>query len=149
VSDYAADIMVRTESATETYQLGAKIADQVQAGDLIALIGDLGAGKTVFAQGLAHGLGVPDDTVVCSPTYTLFHQYQSPKPFLHIDLYRIGDPEEVESLGLLDELPDYVVAVEWFERADDFLGIPRLTVTIRDVPAEPAHRHIDLVWRSA
>ena len=115
----------------------------------MALIGDLGAGKTVFAQGLAHGLGVPDDTVVRSPTYTLFHQYRAPKPFLHIDLYRIGDPEEVESLGLLDELPDYVVAVEWFERADDFLGNPRLTVTIRDVPADTTHRHIELVWHSA
>ncbi len=149
MSDFSVDTVICTESAAETYALGVQVAEKLQAGDLVALVGDLGAGKTVFAQGLAHGLGVSDDTVVRSPTYTLFHQYQAPKPFLHIDLYRIGDPEEVESLGLLDELPGYVVAVEWFERADDFLGTPRLKVTIQDTPAEPTRRQIELTWRAA
>ena len=135
-----------TSGPEETRAVAAELSKSLRPGDLIALHGDLGAGKTVFAQGLARGLGIRADQVVRSPTFTVFQQFDGPTPFLHGDLYRIGDPEEVEALGLLDLLDTHVVAIEWFERSCGLLGTPRVVATLEEVDDQPEHRKITLSW---
>jgi tRNA threonylcarbamoyl adenosine modification protein YjeE len=127
-----------------TRALADDLAATLKPGDLVALCGDLGAGKTVFAQGLATGLGVNDPGAVCSPTFTLFHLHEGPTPFVHADLYRIGSPEEVDTLGLLDMRDDHVLAVEWFEHAGDALGEATVTVWLREVGAEAEVREVEV-----
>ena len=130
----------------ETRAIAAQIGRQLKPGDLIALQGNLGAGKTVIAQGLAHGLGVDENEVVRSPTFSLFNIHQGDRPLVHVDLYRIGDHDEVEALGLLDLLPDHVIAVEWFEQAHGLLGEPALVIEIDDVDDAPEKRSIKCSW---
>lgn len=104
-------------SAEETRRLARRLG-RLAAGPLvIALIGELGSGKTLFVQGLARGLGVPEGTAVTSPTFTLVHHYAGRLPLAHVDLYRLEAPVAMEELGL-EELFDGagVCAVEWADR---------------------------------
>ena len=88
-------IKIVTKTPQELTYLGERLAAFLQAGDLIALDGDLGAGKTTLSQGIAAGLGVTD--LVSSPTFTLIHEYTTGRlPFYHFDVYRLNKPEEVE-----------------------------------------------------
>lgn len=106
-------IRVETASATETQNKAAAVAGLVRAGDLLLLIGDLGAGKTSFTQGFGRALGV--DTPITSPTFTLAQQYQGDALRLHhLDVYRLVQLEEVMDLGLGELLDDEaVVLIEW------------------------------------
>ena len=107
---------VETASEAETAAVGRDLARSLRAGDVVLLHGELGAGKTAFVRGLAEGLGVtPAD--VSSPTFTLIQEYRSGRlPLLHVDLYRLEDPREIDDLGL-DELGrDAVTAIEWAEK---------------------------------
>ncbi|MAC12370.1 MAG: tRNA (adenosine(37)-N6)-threonylcarbamoyltransferase complex ATPase subunit type 1 TsaE [Sphingorhabdus sp.] len=103
----------------EMLMLGRSLAGQLRRGDLIALSGDLGAGKTVLARGILQGLGHQGE--VASPSYALVHPYDPPAvrlPVSHVDLYRLDDPGALEELGL-DEARLYgALIVEWPERAD-------------------------------
>ena len=118
---------VETASADETRELGRRVGALVREGDLIALVGDLGSGKTVFAQGLAAGLGSGD--VVSSPTFVIVNEYAGRLPIQHVDLYRLGDPAAVESLGYRELFwSDGVTVVEWAERAGDLLPEDRLEI---------------------
>ncbi|HEX2700532.1 MAG TPA: tRNA (adenosine(37)-N6)-threonylcarbamoyltransferase complex ATPase subunit type 1 TsaE [Acidimicrobiales bacterium] len=101
-----------TKSAEDTRELGAALAALAEAGDVILLSGDLGAGKTTFAQGFARGLGVVDQIV--SPTFVLVRLYQGRLPLIHADAYRMDDLAEVTDLDLPEQLDDGGVAVvEW------------------------------------
>jgi tRNA threonylcarbamoyladenosine biosynthesis protein TsaE len=139
---------VRTASADETRAFAAALAAVARAGDRIALLGPLGAGKTQFAKGFAAGLGVTD--VVNSPSFTLMAEYAGRLPLFHEDLYRLSGAEEVIGGGLIDERQeDGVTLIEWGERMPDRLDPHRLMVqftvgrdderTISVVAAEPAH----------
>lgn len=103
----------------------------------IALRGDLGAGKTVFIQGLAEGLDVPESFAVTSPSYTLINEYPGRLTLYHADLYRIEDPEETEDIGL-DEIMSSgeVVAVEWAERLPGDASRPDILIRIETVDAD-------------
>jgi tRNA threonylcarbamoyladenosine biosynthesis protein TsaE len=109
---------IEVVGAERMAELGARLGKAVQAGDVIALVGDLGAGKTVLAQGLARGLGVPDDVPITSPTFTLINIYEHGRLVLHhVDLYRLEKAAELEHVGLWDLYRgDGVVVVEWFDR---------------------------------
>ncbi len=101
--------------ADALHRLGRYVARQLGAGDVLALVGDLGTGKTTFVRGLAEGLGL-DPEAVSSPTFALAQQYRGGDVSLvHADLYRIGSDAEAEAAGLSDLLhdPEAVVAVEW------------------------------------
>ncbi len=105
----------RTRSPEETRALAQKLARDLGPGDLLLLYGDLGSGKTTFVQGLARGLGVPEEVYVVSPSFSLVNEYPGRVPLFHVDLYRLS-PEEVEDLGLHEMLSRGVMVIEWSER---------------------------------
>jgi tRNA threonylcarbamoyladenosine biosynthesis protein TsaE len=120
----------RSRSPEETYEIASDFAERLKPGDVLALVGELGAGKTRFVQGLAHGLGVSDSTYVRSPSFTLMNEYDGGRLTLyHFDFYRLAEPDELGDLGL-DEYfyGDGVTVVEW---ADRFPGsMPKRARTI-------------------
>ena len=117
-----------TASADETVALGRRLAAALSPGDVVALAGDLGAGKTHLAKGVAAGLGV-DPSAVTSPTFALVQEHAG-GALLHLDLYRIESDEQAAGLGLGELLDgDAVALVEWPERAADWL--PARTVWLR------------------
>ncbi len=130
------ELVVTTAAPEATRSLAARLAAAARAGDLLCLIGDLGAGKTQFAKGFALGLGVDD--VVSSPTFVLMTEYAGRLPLFHIDLYRLADASDALAGGLLDERQLAGVAlVEWAERLGDALPASRLDVVIDGTGDEP------------
>jgi tRNA threonylcarbamoyladenosine biosynthesis protein TsaE len=106
-----------------TRHLGAALARALQAGDLVVLEGDLGAGKTFLVRAIARGLGVPSRLPVTSPTFTLVNEHRTRIPLVHADLYRLGDADELVELGLMDRIGrDAIVLVEWGDRFREALG---------------------------
>lgn len=121
-----------THSVEETDALAAEVAAVSRPGDLIVLVGGLGAGKTRFVQGFARAMGV--DEPVTSPTFALVHNYEASTPVLHADLYRMVSEHEVLDLGIDEALADGAIAlVEWGDIASEVLSPDRLTITITDV----------------
>ena len=105
-----------SHSESQTHRLGARLAEFLLPGDVLALTGELGTGKTRWAQGVCQGLGVTGRVV--SPTFTLVNEYQGRLPVYHIDLYRLGEADEALSFGLEDYLyGDGIALIEWAERA--------------------------------
>ena len=127
--------LYRTASEVETIALGERLGRQIARG-VVLLIGNLGAGKTTLAKGIAQGLGAADADEVSSPTFTLIHEYGGGRVY-HIDLYRLDEPREVESLGL-DELytREALVLIEWGERFPQLLPQIRTEIRIRALPDE-------------
>ncbi len=123
-----------TNSFLETQKLGEKIGSDLKTGAILALFGDLGSGKTTFAQGLAKGLGI--ERRIISPTFIIIRKYQisnfqSPiSNFYHIDLYRIEEEKDIESLGLEEILNNSqnIVAIEWAEKLGELLPEKRIDV---------------------
>jgi len=131
-----------THSADETHALGKAVGEWIETKTVIALTGDLGAGKTVWVQGLARGLSVAEDCYVTSPTYTLINEYPGRIPLFHIDLYRIDGPADMEAIGLMEILyGDGIVAIEWADRLRHHLPPERLDVRLTIVA--DAVREID------
>lgn len=113
-------------SPDETESLGFIIGRLLHGGEVLALIGDLGVGKTVLVRGMVAGLDMPAESVT-SPTFLIVHEYQGRLPIIHIDMYRLQRVEEVESIGLADYLrTDVVVAIEWADRFPQLLPEDRL-----------------------
>jgi len=134
-----------SHSEVQTRRLGARLAEFLNPGDVLALMGDLGSGKTRWVQGVCQGLAVTDP--VTSPTFTLVNEYQGRLPIYHVDLYRITNPVEVLTFGLEDYLyGSGVVLIEWADRAQDFLPDDYLTVELYYI--EETKRRIVLHARS-
>lgn len=119
--------MVHTSSETETLAFGHLLARELAPGMLVALTGELGAGKTALVRGICEGLGCGGQ--VTSPTFTIVNEYEGNHRVLHCDLYRLETMEEMLEIGL-DELfrSDAVILVEWAERAVTLLPLPRLEI---------------------
>ena len=107
---------VLSYSEEETFLLAKKMAGGFKGQEVILLIGELGAGKTIFAKGIAAGLGVKDIGQVSSPSYTILNIYQAKFPIFHFDLYRLETNAEILDLGWEDYLDRGVVVVEWGEK---------------------------------
>ena len=121
--------------AAATQALGAALAQRLKAGDVVALRGDLGAGKTELARGLIRAL-FGDDTEVPSPTFTLVQTYEDeslPLSLWHFDLYRLEDPEEAFELGIEEAFADAVSLIEWPERLGPYLPARRLEIALSHV----------------
>lgn len=108
----AKDFVWQTASPAQTLAWGQRLGELLAAGDVVCLVGDLGAGKTVLAQGIARGLGVQED--VTSPTFTLLEIYRGRLTLYHFDLYRLARPEELEDIGFYSFTDgDGVALIEW------------------------------------
>ncbi len=120
-----------TSSVEETEAAGREFAAQLRPGDVVALRGGLGAGKTAFVRGIASLLA--PEARVSSPTFALMHEYAGEMPLYHFDLYRIPDAEELWSIGFEEFLGrEGVVLIEWSENAEGELPQNRITVTIEN-----------------
>ena len=107
---------IKTSSAEETYKLGVSVAEKLNKNDVVALFGGLGAGKTVFAKGIAKGLAINEQII--SPTFVLLKEYDGGNKLYHFDLYRIEDEEELEHIGFYDYLGvGGICVIEWPENA--------------------------------
>jgi tRNA threonylcarbamoyladenosine biosynthesis protein TsaE len=120
-----------THSAEETIALGKRLAGVLPARGVVLLIGNLGAGKTTLAKGIAVGLGVARPDEVSSPTFTLIHEYGDPVRLYHIDLYRIEEAQELATLELDDLMDrDALVLIEWGERFAERMPRPRTEIRV-------------------
>ncbi len=125
-----------TRDAAATRALAGALAAVARPGDLISLIGDLGAGKTQFAKGFGAGLGITDTIV--SPSFVLMAEYRGRLPLFHVDLYRLAGAAEALAGGLVDERQaEGVTLVEWAERLADALPAERLDVLIDGAGDDP------------
>ncbi|HMP72638.1 MAG TPA: tRNA (adenosine(37)-N6)-threonylcarbamoyltransferase complex ATPase subunit type 1 TsaE [Kiritimatiellia bacterium] len=123
-----------THSPEETQTWAEQLAITLRPGSVLALHGNLGAGKTCLVQGLARGLGVVEP--VTSPTYTILHEYESSPPLVHVDAYRLSGEDEAEALGFLELLDGQrIIAVEWADRIDDLLPDHVIDIWMEPGPA--------------
>ena len=125
-----------TREPAETRALAAALAAAARPGDLISLVGDLGAGKTQFAKGFGAGLGITETIV--SPSFVLMAEYRGRLPFFHVDLYRLADAAEALAGGLVDDRQiEGVTLIEWAERLADAMPAERLDVIIDGAGDDP------------
>lgn len=114
-------MIIETNAAQETYELGKKIGQAAKPGQIYTLVGDLGVGKTVFTQGVAEGLEITEP--ISSPTFTIIQVYEEGRmPFYHFDVYRIGDIEEMEEIGYDDYFfGEGICLIEWANLIEEIL----------------------------
>jgi tRNA threonylcarbamoyladenosine biosynthesis protein TsaE len=117
-------------TAADLQAIGERLGRALAVGDVLALVGPLGAGKTTFVQGLARGMDVSPDRHVASPTFALVNEHPGRVPLVHADLYRINDPRELDELGLSDAFDRAAVAIEWLDRFPEAAPFERLTIEI-------------------
>lgn len=137
--------LVETFSPEETFELGRQTGQEAKPGTVFTLLGDLGAGKTVFTQGLAVGLGITEP--VNSPTFTIVQVYEGGRcPFYHFDVYRIGDISEMDEIGYEDCFyGDGVCLIEWANLIEELLPEHYTQITIsRDLEKGFDYRRIEL-----
>lgn len=124
---------ILSRSPEETWKIAAALLTEVPGRAILALHGELGAGKTCFVQGLALALGIAQP--VTSPTFTIVNEYRAGRPLHHIDLYRLGGPDEIVALGFDEYLEaDGVTAIEWAERASGLLPPATIHIQFTSLP---------------
>ena len=134
---------VRTENPEETQTLGEELGRTLKAGDVVALIGDLGSGKTCLTQGIARGVGIAHGEVVSSPSYIIINEYDGKIPIYHIDLYRLETFAEIAELGLGEYInSDGICIIEWAERMTE--GLPDTCIKIHIVWEDENTRSIKI-----
>jgi tRNA threonylcarbamoyladenosine biosynthesis protein TsaE len=130
---------LRSDGPSATRAIGRALGREARPGTLIALVGELGAGKTQLAKGVAEGLEVP--TVVNSPTFVLMNEHVGRLRLYHVDAYRLAQPEEAMDAGLIEERQaDGVVVIEWADRLEGWLPADRLEITIDGDGVDPSAR---------
>ena len=134
----------RASSEAETIELGRRLAGELPPRGVVLLIGNLGAGKTTLAKGIASGLGAAEPDDVTSPTFTLIHEYGGGRVY-HVDLYRLEEEREVATLGL-DEIfeRDAMVLIEWGERFASLIAAARTEIRIRPAAGGGEEREFEV-----
>jgi tRNA threonylcarbamoyladenosine biosynthesis protein TsaE len=133
-----------TCSPEETIRLGRRISKLLVPGDVIALVGELGTGKTCLTKGIAQGLGVPSDQFVRSASFVIVNRYDGRYPIWHIDAYRLDGPLDFVSLGY-EELIDSgcIAVIEWAERVDNLLPPRAIQISLEHIAPTERRIHID------
>jgi tRNA threonylcarbamoyladenosine biosynthesis protein TsaE len=125
-------VVFETKSTSETVRIGKRIGSLLLSGDVVALVGELGTGKTQFIKGIAAGVKVGNPTYISSPSFTLINEYRGKTPFYHIDLFRLKTEKEAEELGLEEYLgSEGITAIEWADRIPSLLPKEILLIQIR------------------
>jgi tRNA threonylcarbamoyladenosine biosynthesis protein TsaE len=123
-------LQLRMKSVQETIQFGTRLGQHLTGGEVLALTGDLGTGKTVLTRGIALGLGIPMDRI-SSPTFTLVQEYTGSIPLIHVDLYRLERPNDIFTLGLEEYFtPSTIVVIEWAERFPQILPSDHIAIRL-------------------
>jgi len=137
-------VVVQTRSSAETIRIGKSIGKLLLPGDIVALVGELGSGKTQFIKGMATGVGVGKPTYISSPSFTLINEYPGRIPFYHIDLFRLKWEKEAEELGLEDYFQgEGITAIEWADKIPILL--PKEMLLIRITYTEKNIRSIEII----
>ena len=124
-------VVFQTKSPSETIRVGKNIGTRLLPGDVVALVGELGAGKTQFIKGLAAGVGMGNPTYISSPSFTLINEYPGKIPFYHVDLFRLEREKEAEELGLEDYFQGGgITAIEWADKIPSLLPKEMLFIHI-------------------
>ena len=124
-------MVIQSKSASETVRLGRNIGSRLLPGDVVALVGELGAGKTQLIKGLASGAGIRNPTYISSPSFTLINEYPGKITFYHIDLFRLSKENEAEELGLEDYIQGKgITAIEWADKIPSLLPEELLLIRI-------------------
>ena len=123
-------MIIESFSPEDTFGVGEQLAKEARPGDIYTLEGDLGVGKTIFTKGVARGLGI--DEPVTSPTFTILQEYESGRlPLYHFDVYRIGDPEEMDEIGYEDYFYGQgICLIEWASRIEELIPAEAIRVCI-------------------
>ena len=123
-------MIIESFSPEDTFGVGEQLAKEARPGDIYTLEGDLGVGKTIFTKGVARGLGI--DEPVTSPTFTILQEYESGRlPLYHFDVYRIGDPEEMDEIGYEDYFYGHgICLIEWASRIEELIPAEAIRVCI-------------------
>ena len=125
-------VVIKTNRVSETLRIGKRIGAFLQSGDVVALVGDLGTGKTHVIKGLAAGVGVKKTASVSSPSFTLINEYPGKIPFYHVDLYRLQTETEAEELGLEEIFQGRgITAIEWADKIPSLLPAETLRIRLR------------------
>ena len=123
-------LQLEMKSVQDTIEFGQRLGQHLTGGDILALTGDLGTGKTVLTRGIALGLGIPMDQV-SSPTFTLIQEYTGPISLIHVDFYRLERPSDISTLGLEEYFsPDTIVIIEWAERFPQILPSDHMAIRL-------------------
>ena len=139
-----AKLEILTRGTEETIECGRKIGAHLQAPVLVLLSGELGAGKTTLTKGISSGVGAAEEDEVTSPTFTLVHKYERGPRVYHVDLYRISDLHDLETLGLEDVFAgSAVVIVEWPEKLTLRIGWPTIRIHLEHVDEDVRRISID------
>lgn len=133
----------------QTRAIGRLLGSALRSGDLVALLGPLGAGKTTLVKGIAVGAGLPDDRRVTSPTFVLVNEYDAEPYLFHVDAYRLGGPRELEALGLDEFLTQGAVLVEWADRVEAALPCERLEIALEATGDRSRALHLNGFGRRA
>ncbi len=133
------NVEIQLPTRRSTVKLAHRVAPLLRGGDLVVLVGSLGAGKTFFTRALCRALGLPESIAVTSPTFTLVHELETRPPIAHADVYRLEQPSAVRELGLESMRDDgFVVVVEWGEPFIELLGGDALVIELRLAPGRGA-----------
>lgn len=134
-------MLYRSENEEETVMLACRLAELLRPGDIVAMYGELGSGKTAFVRGLAKGMGL--DQRVFSPTFTIVNEYEGKVPLFHFDMYRLGSSEELFEIGWEDYIArGGVCAVEWSENVSD--AFPPETIEVRFTKTGDHSRELEI-----
>lgn len=127
-------VLLSSESPEYTFQFGKNLGLHLAPGDVVALVGELGAGKTTLTQGIVRGLGVGEEHYIGSPTFTLINEYMGRMPVYHLDFYRIETPQELVNLGLEEYLyGEGVAVIEWADKIETLLPEEHMMITLQYV----------------
>jgi tRNA threonylcarbamoyladenosine biosynthesis protein TsaE len=131
ISNLKHKMVIQTKRVSETIRIGKSIGRHLLPGDIVALVGELGAGKTQFIKGLAAGAGIRNPDYISSPSFTLIHEYPGKIPFYHVDLFRLEREKEAEELGLEEYFQGGgITAIEWADKIPSLLPTKNLFIHI-------------------
>jgi tRNA threonylcarbamoyladenosine biosynthesis protein TsaE len=143
-------MLFESHSPQETQALGERLGRVLMAGDVVSLVGELGAGKTCFVQGLARGLGVPAERRIASPTFTIVNEHFGRLTLFHVDLYRLEEERELREIGLADYLEGGGVAVvEWFDRFPELRPPDRIDLQIEITGDDSRKIHVSATGKTS
>ena len=126
------ELTLISESAEETQNIGRIIGEGLSSGDVVALTGELGSGKTCITRGIARGLGVPEEYQITSPTFTLINEYPGRVTLYHVDIYRLSGSQDLKDMGYEEYFyGDGITVIEWAEKIKDILPEDEERLNIR------------------